>query len=362
MKKLTPYLFLSALVGCSGLEVGTDVGLAGDAGAPVDGATPDAVAPDAASSSASLPLVLVADVPLPGASNRFDYQEIDSARGQLVIAHMNDATVLIVDLTDGSVRQALSGIPTPRGVAVASELGRIFVTSTPGHLVLIDAVTLIETSRVVTGAGPDGVGWDPIDQIVGVSDQGDGALSLIAEAGTGARVQIPLGIETGNVAFDASRGLFWITVVAASGPDLLVGVDPSAATVTTTIELSGCEGAHGLRIHPDGHSALIACEANDMLARVDLDGAHAVSIAPTGAGPDVLSIDPGLGWIYVSAESGDLTVFDLAQPGLVLVGHDHPGTASHTVQVDPATHRVFFPLPAGPDGTPVLRIMRPTGT
>ena len=72
----------------------------------------------------------------------------------------------------------------------------------------------------------------------------------------------------------------------------------------------------------------------------------------------MLGIDPGRGWLYVAAESGDLTVWDITRPGLALVGHDHPGSNSHTVAVDPATHRVFFPLPAGP----VLRIMKPTGT
>jgi hypothetical protein len=39
-------------------------------------------------------LTLVNDVPLPGGSTRFDYQEIDSEKGQLVIAHMNDDAVL----------------------------------------------------------------------------------------------------------------------------------------------------------------------------------------------------------------------------------------------------------------------------
>jgi hypothetical protein len=43
------------------------------------------------------------------------------------------------------------------------------------------------------------------------------------------------------------------------------------------IDLPGCIGAHGLRVHPDGASALIACEGNAVLARVDLDGAHAVA-------------------------------------------------------------------------------------
>lgn len=311
--------------------------------------------------SASLPLVAVADVALAGAPKRFDYQEVDAAKGQLVVAHMNDNSVLVLALADGSLRKELTNIPTPRGVAVADDVGIIFVTSSPNQLVLIDNTTLTEVARVSTGTGPDGDAWDPADKIVGVSDQGDGALSLIADAGRGKRTQVPLGAETGNVVYDPSRGQFWITVVTSSPPDQLVEVDPKTATITTRIALPGCLGAHGLRLHPDGQSAFIACEDNDILVRVDLQGTHTISTAPTGADPDVLSIDPALGWLFVAAESGDLTVFDIKQPGVALLGHDHPGASSHTVAVDPATHRVFFPLAAGPRGTPVLRIMRPTG-
>ena len=318
------------------------------------------LADDASVAGAALPLIEVADAPLPGAATRFDYQEIDKDKGQLVVAHMNDNAVLVLDVADGSVKKRLTNIPTPRGVTVADDVGIIFVTSTPSRLVLIDNSSLTEITRVTTGTAPDGDAWDPADKIVGVSDQGDGALSLIANAGRGTRTQVPLGSETGNVVYDATRGQFWITVVRSSPPDQLVEVDPKTATVTTRIDLPGCSGAHGLRLHPDAQSAFIACEDNDMLARVDL-GTHAITTAATGKGPDVLSIDPGLGWLYVAAESGDLTVWDLSKPGVVQVGHDHPGASAHTVAADPATHRVFFPLPSGPAGTPVLRVMKPTG-
>jgi len=93
--------------------------------------------------------------------------------------------------------------------------------------------------------------------------------------------------------------------------------------------------------------------------RVELDANHAVAQGPTGSGPDVMSIDAKLGWLYVAAESGDLTVFDLTRPGVSLIGRDHPGSNAHSVAVDPATHRVFFPLVKGAQGTPVLRIMQP---
>jgi chromate transporter len=308
--------------------------------------------------AAHLPLVKVADVALPGGATRFDYQDVDAAHARLVVAHMNDDSVLIVDLRDGSVLEEVTGIKTPRGVVVAGEAGTIFVTSMPNQLVSIDSTSMKETGRVETGKSPDGVSWDPKHEVVGVSDQGDGALSLIAEAGRGARKQVKLGTETGNVVFDAGRGWFWITAVTDKA-DQLVAVDPVSTKVETRIDLAGCRGAHGLRLHPDGKSAFVACEDNSVLARVALDGNHAVETAATGKGPDVLSLDPGLGWLYVAAESSDLTVFDVTQRGVALVGHDKPGAHTHSVAVDPATHRVFFPLQAGANGKPVLRIMRP---
>jgi DNA-binding beta-propeller fold protein YncE len=312
--------------------------------------------------AASLPLVLVAEVDLPGRAVRFDYQDLDAAASHLVIAHMNDDSVVVVSSRDGSLVKVLPGITTPRGVAVATDAGRIFVTSMPNKLVIIDSHSLGELARVDTGRAPDGVAWDPAHRVVGVSAQGDGAISLIADSGRGTRNDVALGSETGNVAYDASRAAFWITVVTKGAPDRLVAVDPVAAKQTTSIPLPGCSGAHGLRIHPDGRSAFVACEDNSKIARVALDGGHVLELAAAGADPDVLALDPSLGWLYVAAESGDLKVFDLKQPGLALLGSEHSGKASHSVAVDPATHHVFFPLLAGPKGTPVLRIMRPTGT
>src|SRR5262249_33433556 len=157
----------------------------------------------------------------------FDYQDVDPASGHLVVAHMNDASVLIHDLRDGSVLKELKGIPTARGVVIAASAGIIFVTSSPNQLVLIDNTSLAAIKRVTTGRGPDGVGWDPTHKVVGVSDQRDGALSLIADSGSGARTQVLLGAETGNVVYDTPRGWFWITVVTASPPDKLVAVDPT---------------------------------------------------------------------------------------------------------------------------------------
>jgi DNA-binding beta-propeller fold protein YncE len=291
------------------------------------------------------PLAALGDVGLPGHATRFDYQDVDAARGHLVIAHMGDSEVVVVNLSDGATVGRVPGIDTVRGVIVATD--RIFATAKNGELVTIDATTLKETGRQKTGQAPDGVAWDSVDDIVATSDQRDGALSLFL---LGKRTVVPLGTETGNVVFDEPRRLFWVTVV----PDQLVSVEPETGAVKQRIDLPGCRGAHGLRLHPDGQSAFIACEENDLMVRVTL-ATGALTPGPVGKDPDVLAIDPGLMRLYVAAESGDLTVFDLARPGLHEVARAHIADAAHSVAVDPATHRLFFPLKDGPK----LRIMKP---
>jgi hypothetical protein len=71
----------------------------------------------------------------------------------------------------------------------------------------------------------------------------------------------------------------------------------------------------------------------------------------------VLAYDPGLRRLYVSAESGTVTIFQNQGKSLALLGSVEMPHA-HTVSVDPKTHLVYFPLESI-DGHPVLRIMQP---
>src|SRR5579871_1933434 len=98
-----------------------------------------------------LQLALVADVPLPGRATRFDYQDIDAKRGQLVIAHMGDSSVIVASLVSGATLKELPRIKTVRGVLAAAEIGRIFATAAAtDELVIIDSDSLRELGRTPT--------------------------------------------------------------------------------------------------------------------------------------------------------------------------------------------------------------------
>jgi DNA-binding beta-propeller fold protein YncE len=76
-----------------------------------------------------------------------------------------------------------------------------------------------------------------------------------------------------------------------------------------------------------------------------------------GDDPDVLAFDLGLNRLYVSAESGSVSVFQETHRNLHLLGQFEMPHA-HTVAVDPKSHLVYFPL-ENVGGHPILRIMRP---
>jgi hypothetical protein len=82
--------------------------------------------------------------------------------------------------------------------------------------------------------------------------------------------------------------------------------------------------------------------------------------ATVGAAPDVLAFDPGLRRLYVSAESGVVTVFAETTSGLRKLGQEFLATEAHTLAVDPRTHLAYFPLQGGSTGAAQLLIMAPT--
>src|SRR5205807_6263985 len=80
------------------------------------------------------------------------------------------------------------------------------------------------------------------------------------------------------------------------------------------------------------------------LAVFDVDAKKMTAIQSVGADPDVLAFDKGFGRLYVSAESGIVSIFDERGRNLEKVGRGFYAANAHTVAVDQRTHRVYFPL------------------
>ncbi len=300
-------------------------------------------------------LELVADVPMPGAAVRFDYQSMDAQHGRLYIAHMNADQLVVFDTAKRSVVANLGGFKRVHGVLAVPEIGRVFASATGDHkLAAVD----METLKTVGMAGPidypDGVAYASNARRVFVSDE-HGGVDAVVDVTTNKLIKsIPLGGGAGNTVYDSRSGKI---LVAVHGVNQLAVIDPMEMNIIARYPLPGVENPHGIALDLAGRLAFIAGEENHSLAVFDLKAAKLIAVRPVGDDPDVLAYDAGLKMLYVSAESGTVTVLQEKGSDLREVGRCSMPRA-HTVSVDPQTHLVYFPL-ENQNGKPVLRIMRP---
>jgi DNA-binding beta-propeller fold protein YncE len=297
----------------------------------------------------------VADIPLPGPAVRFDYQSFDATNGRLYIAHMNADQLVVFDTNKRQVVANLDGFKRVHGVIAVPEIRRVFASATGEHQM---AAVDMNTLKTIGVAGPidypDGLAYSPGTKRVFVSDE-HGAVDAVVDAQTNRLItSIPLGGGAGNTVYDSESGHI---LVAVHGINELVSIEPSAMKIVGRYKLPGIKNPHGIALDHANRLAFIAGEENHSLGVFDLKTKKLLSIHQVGEDPDVLAFDPGLLRLYVSAESGIVTVLQEGDHDLRSVGQFHMSHA-HTVSVDPKSHLVYFPL-ENVNGHPLLRIMKP---
>ncbi len=313
--------------------------------------------PSAASPTANLSLRTLKDVPLTGGTTRLDYQSLDSDSGRLYIAHLGSDLMTVFDVNKQMIIGDIKDLKRVHGVLAVPELHRIYASATgTNELAVIDDQTLQIVARVPAGDYPDGVAYASREGKIYVSDL-HGKTDTVIDAKTNQVVAtIQLGGGAGNTQYDATSGRIFVTV---DGKNELAEIDSHSDQIVGRYPLTGCRGSHGLVIDSEHRLAFVACEENSKLVLVDLESKKATATYSVGSDPDVLAFDQGFGRLYVSAESGVISIFDERARNLEKIGEGFFAANAHTVAVDQRTHRVYFPL-QNVNGKPVLRIALPS--
>src|SRR5712692_497304 len=307
--------------------------------------------------TANLPLRTLSDVPLTGGTTRLDYQSLDSGSGRLYIAHLGSDLMTVFDVNKQAILGDVKDLKRVHAVLTVPELHSVYASATgTNELEIIDDQTLQILARVPAGDYPDGVAYASKVNKIYVSDL-HGKTDTVIDAKTNQVVTtIALGGGAGNTQYDSVSEHIFVTV---HGQNELAEIDPNKDQVIGRYPLPGCSGSHGLNIDSEHHLAFVACEENAKLAVFDLDAKKMTAIHSVGADPDVLAFDKGFSRLYVSAESGVISIFDERGKSLVKIGEGFFAANAHSVAVNQRTHRVYFPL-QNVGGKPVLRIAVPS--
>ena len=319
-----------------------------------DGDITEAAAAGVAKESGTLPLKLVADIELPGPTNRFDYQSYDPRTHLLFIAHLAAGTVVVFNTESNKVVADIPGVSQARGVLVVSDLNRVYAAATgTNEIVVIDEKTLKEVARIPGGVFPDGMAYAPDAHKLYVSDQ-SGKTETVIDTRTNKRIAtISLGGEAGNSQYDPVSKHVFVNIQTRGE---LAEIDTHNDTVVARYPLSVACRNHGLLIEPSQRLAFIACEDNAKLLVVDMKSMKVVLSESVGEDPDVLAFDDALHLLYVASESGIVSIFKEQGRTLKKVAEGHLADKAHSVTVDEQTHRVYFPI-QNLNGRAVLRIM-----
>jgi len=293
---------------------------------------------------------------MPGPAVRFDYQSLDAEHGRLYIAHMNADQLVVFDTEKRQVVANLDGFKRVHGVIAVPEIERVYASVTGEHEVAaVDMKNLKTVARTGPVTYPDGLAYSPTTKRVFVSDEHGGVDAVIDANSNKLLTSIPLGGGAGNTVYDSGSGRIFVAVHSANE---LVAIDPTTAKIIGRYPLPGIKNPHGIALDLADRLAFIAGEENHSLAVFDLKTMKLIAVHQVGDDPDVLAFDPNLNRLYVSAESGTVSVFEKTDRNLRLLGQFKMPHA-HTVAVDPKSHLVYFPL-EDVGGHPLLRIMRPT--
>jgi YVTN family beta-propeller protein len=296
----------------------------------------------------------IADIPLTGSPNRFDYTYLDPNSRLLYLTHSASNTAIIFDTVSRKIVANIPGIPDVHAVAVASDLGRIFATSnTKNQVVVINAHTRAILARIPVGNSPDGLIYDQTDHKLFVADEA-GQNDAVIDVRTQHRIaEIPLGGDAGDIEYDADSHRIFAVVATLNQ---LLTIDPVTDKIIARAALPGCQGGQDLALDEKQRLAFVNCADNATLLMIDLTSMRVISTQLVGNNPDLMALDSGWHYLYVASESGVVSVFDEHGRALKKLneGFVDPGGA-HTIAVDQKTHYIYLPL-ENVGGIPVLRI------
>jgi DNA-binding beta-propeller fold protein YncE len=319
---------------------------------------------------------VVGDYPLGASVNRTDYESIDPAARRLYLSKMGGGQLVVFDIGQNKLIAQLDGFAKVTGVLAVPELHKVYasvpgsgvgaslsvglgmmgLSSGYGAVAIRDTRDLKELARVPGGVFPDGIAYDPKERRIFVSDELGSAATVIDADANKFLTRIETGGEVGNVRYDPATERIFVPV---QSQDELIVIDPVRLAVVARHKLPACDHPHGFIVAPEGALGYVACDGNDRLLTVDLQSGRVLGAQPVAHDPDVLAIDKGLNRLYVAAESGNLSTYDIADPHApVPLGEVFVAEEAHAVAVDPVSHRLYFGL-ANVGGRSILRVLAP---
>ena len=266
----------------------------------------------------------------------WDYITFDDSGHRLYLSHNTE--IKVFDPDKGQVVGTVADIKRGHGIALATELGRGFISSGgTAEVVAFDVNTLKVLARIKVGGNPDCIIYDPASRHIFVFNGDTKTASVIDPVNESVIGTVPMG---GRPEFAVADGKGQIYDNIEDKNEVAV-LDTRTLTIKNRwpIEPSGEATAIAM---DTAHRRLFIGGRNKVFAIMNADTGKVVQTFPIGAGVDANVFEASTGLVFSAMRDGTLYIFHEDSPDkFSQVEIVKTELGARNIAIDPKTHRLF---------------------
>ena len=264
-------------------------------------------------------LLLKGSVNLPGYTGDFDHFAVDQARGRLLLAAEDHATVEVFDLNNGRHLQTVNGFETPHSILIRPGAPTILVTdSGKGMSKLLDASTYEAKGIVTLVPGADSIGYDPAENMAYIVTGGkdvDMATSELAavDPDTGKK-KAALTLQDNHVeamAVEKNGNRLFINLTQTNK---IAVIDRKAMKIISIWPVPTAQQNAMVAFDEPHHRLYVGCRKPGMVVVMNSDTGAVTNSAPSPLRSDQILFDPAANRLYSPGGEGYMAVYDTSDP------------------------------------------------
>jgi len=283
-----------------------------------------------------------------GGTGGWDYLSVDPVTQRIFASH--GGNVEVVDIKAGKVVGQITQLHGVHGIAVASDVGKGFISNGQSNSVTIfDLKTLQKTGEPATGQNPDAICYEPKTQRIFTMNGRSNDSTAINAKNNEIIATFPIGEKPENCAMDGAGKLY----VNIENSSEVVEIDAAKPGVTRRTSLAPCEGPSGLAIDVKNKKLFSVC-SNKMMAVTDIATMKVIATPAIGSGADGAGFDSDLA--FSSNGEGNMTIVKLVNGKYEAVDTVTTERGARTMTVDHVNHKIYMlaaeygPAPAAKEG------------
>jgi len=260
----------------------------------------------AACGADSVPLKLVATIPLPGVEGRFDHFSVDTKGKRLFVAALGNNSLEVIDLAAAKPAQSLSGMRKPQGVLCLPDLDRLCVAcGEEGTCRIYELSTLKLLNTIGSLPDADNIRRDKGASLVLVG-YGEGALAAIDLKREEKVSETKLGGHPESFQIESGFGRVFLNIPDAKQ----IKIIDRKSTRSATWPMEKFQANFPMALDDASNCLFVGCRKPPRLAVLDKDSGKIIADYAISDDSDDLFFDSSRKRIYAVCGQGFVEVFE----------------------------------------------------